>query len=224
MEDYSIEPIYRIIGQKIRESREQLNWSQAELAIKMKVSTPAITHYENATRRIPLHHLKQIAYILGKSYEFFTDEASVRYSKSTKDQIISVANLISDGKYLPIIDFDLRLNENYDCNDFSDKKLYPFPCDIVEKADVAYRIFKDDKIKYFLIDITNNPMEGDLIFTIESDVFIDDNDEIEGIVETYHIANYRDGEIMVDFAGTEYPLDKNRYEPVGIIKTIIETK
>jgi len=74
--------IYSLIGQRIRAAREELNLSQAELATKLRVSTPAITHYENATRRIPLYHLKQLGSILGKPHSYFVDDFQIMVKPS----------------------------------------------------------------------------------------------------------------------------------------------
>jgi transcriptional regulator with XRE-family HTH domain len=51
------EPIYRIIGKRIKDARLNQGMSQLDLALEIGVSETSIWHFENATRRVYVHHL-----------------------------------------------------------------------------------------------------------------------------------------------------------------------
>lgn len=62
MQSYDIKTIG---GARIRQAREQRNWSQADLAAMIRVSVSAITKWENEKRNILEQHLFPLINILG---------------------------------------------------------------------------------------------------------------------------------------------------------------
>lgn len=61
MQSYDIKSIG---GAKIRQAREQHDWSQAELAAMIRVSVSAVSKWENETRNILEQHLFPLINIL----------------------------------------------------------------------------------------------------------------------------------------------------------------
>jgi transcriptional regulator with XRE-family HTH domain len=70
------EDIYRKIGQKIAQTRKDLNITQQGLAAKTHLTRQTITLYETGARRIPLVSLLDIAKALHTSlYELIPTES-----------------------------------------------------------------------------------------------------------------------------------------------------
>ncbi len=55
------EPIYRLLGAKIEQTRSMLGWTQDELAKKVGLTRTSITNIEAGRQRILLHDLEKFA-------------------------------------------------------------------------------------------------------------------------------------------------------------------
>ena len=55
------EPIYRLIGAKIEQTRNALGWTQLELANKVHMSRGSIANIELGRQRILLHDIEKFA-------------------------------------------------------------------------------------------------------------------------------------------------------------------
>jgi DNA-binding XRE family transcriptional regulator len=56
-----IEPIYRLLGAKIEQTRTVLGWSQMELAKKVHLSRGSIANIETGRQRLLLHDVEKFA-------------------------------------------------------------------------------------------------------------------------------------------------------------------
>lgn len=61
MTEQQINTLYRIIGARIREAREDINISQDKLANKVGVSRSSVVNIEKGRQRLPLHLMWNIA-------------------------------------------------------------------------------------------------------------------------------------------------------------------
>lgn len=168
MEDYVIEEIYKQIGRKIREEREKQGISQAELAKKIQTSTATITHYENGTRRIPIHHFEKIRKYLDKSFDYFVNENNIKYSTSTREKIIAVANLIDNTIHIPVIEFEEKTPLEYEENeedilDFNNKPTISISKDDFPNAEFAYKLENEICYIYAIMDTTRETQENDYV-------------------------------------------------------------
>ena len=59
-----------MIGEKIKELREEKELSQEDLAKKLNISRPALSLYETSKRQVPNHLIPQIANFFGVSIDF----------------------------------------------------------------------------------------------------------------------------------------------------------
>ena len=66
------------LGEKLRQAREYLGFSQDEVATFLKVPRTAVTHIERGQRRVEALELKRLAELYRKPVGYFTgeDEAS----------------------------------------------------------------------------------------------------------------------------------------------------
>ena len=71
--------VYREIGQRIQQAREEQGLTQEELAIKLGCTQSALSNYELGKRRLYLAGLEQIAEILGKSLSYFLELPPERF-------------------------------------------------------------------------------------------------------------------------------------------------
>ena len=68
--------VYRGIGMKIQQAREELGITQQELATKLGCTQAALSNYELGKRRLYLANLERIASALGKPLSYFTEPAA----------------------------------------------------------------------------------------------------------------------------------------------------
>ncbi|OGN92651.1 MAG: hypothetical protein A2Z75_08310 [Chloroflexi bacterium RBG_13_50_10] len=65
--------VYRSIGIKIQQARQELGLTQEELASRLGCTQAALSNYELGKRRVYLAGLEQIADILGKPLSYFLE-------------------------------------------------------------------------------------------------------------------------------------------------------
>ena len=65
--------VYRKIGIKIQEARQELGLTQQELASRLNCTQAALSNYELGKRRLYLANLERIASALGKPLSYFTE-------------------------------------------------------------------------------------------------------------------------------------------------------
>jgi len=65
--------VYRSIGMRIQQARQELGLTQEELAAKLGCTQAALSNYERGKRRLYLASLEQIANILGKPLSYFLE-------------------------------------------------------------------------------------------------------------------------------------------------------
>src|SRR5437867_2551122 len=64
--DTTPSPLYKVIGGRIREARNDTGLSQDELAKAVRLTRTSITNLENGNQQVPLHTLFDIARALGR--------------------------------------------------------------------------------------------------------------------------------------------------------------
>lgn len=65
-----IEACYIAVGARVRMIRENLGWTQQEIAEKAEMSRASLANIEAARQRIPLHDIEAIAKALGTNTKF----------------------------------------------------------------------------------------------------------------------------------------------------------
>jgi len=55
------EPVYRLLGARIEQTRTVLGWTQLELAKKVGLTRTSVTNIESGRQRILLHHVEKFA-------------------------------------------------------------------------------------------------------------------------------------------------------------------
>ncbi len=65
--------MYRTIGERIQQAREESGFTQEELAAKLNCTQSALSNYELGKRRLYLAGLAYVAQILGKPLSYFVD-------------------------------------------------------------------------------------------------------------------------------------------------------
>jgi transcriptional regulator with XRE-family HTH domain len=68
--------VYRSIGLRIQQAREELGLTQQELASRLGLTQAALSNYELGKRRLYVANLEQIASTLGKPLSYFTESAA----------------------------------------------------------------------------------------------------------------------------------------------------
>jgi len=66
----------REIGERIKQAREEIGLTQLELAARMKCTQSALSNYELGKRKLNLTLLIEVAQILNKPIDFFTESTS----------------------------------------------------------------------------------------------------------------------------------------------------
>ncbi|MDD5312800.1 MAG: helix-turn-helix transcriptional regulator [Dehalococcoidia bacterium] len=65
--------VYREIGKRIQQAREESGLTQEELAAKLGCTQAALSNYELGKRRLYLSLLNEMARILNKPFDYFMD-------------------------------------------------------------------------------------------------------------------------------------------------------
>lgn len=86
--------IKKIFGQNVRKYREKLNWSQAELAEKIDVSTAFMTHIEHGTRGVSMETIECLAVVFGIPYMALFDEETEKTVPSEKIRVLNLKKQI----------------------------------------------------------------------------------------------------------------------------------
>jgi transcriptional regulator with XRE-family HTH domain len=73
----------RGLGEKLREAREYVGFSQDEVATFLKVPRTAVTNMENGQRKVEALELKRLAELYRRSVGFFTGEEDAAESLPT---------------------------------------------------------------------------------------------------------------------------------------------
>nr|QGT51395.1 hypothetical protein Unknown280_0870 [uncultured Spirochaetaceae bacterium] len=76
-----MEDIKKTFGRNVRKYREQLEWTQAELAEKIDISTAFMTHIEHGTRGVSMETVEILARTFGICYADLFEEDSSKKSK-----------------------------------------------------------------------------------------------------------------------------------------------
>jgi len=66
-----IEPVYKLVGRRIKEVRDFLGWTQEELAERMQTSRPTIANIEGGRQRIMLHDIENFCRVFNMTYQKF---------------------------------------------------------------------------------------------------------------------------------------------------------
>ncbi len=66
----------REIGERIKQAREEIGLTQLELAARLKCTQSALSNYELGKRKLNLTLLIEVAQILNKPIDFFTESTS----------------------------------------------------------------------------------------------------------------------------------------------------
>ena len=100
-----MEDIKKILGRNVRKYREQLEWTQAELAEKIDISTAFMTHIEHGTRGVSMETVEILALTLGIHYADLFEEndseetqinVKITAQKLKKKLISSITSEIDD--------------------------------------------------------------------------------------------------------------------------------
>jgi transcriptional regulator with XRE-family HTH domain len=67
---------WQALGERLRESREYLGLSQQEVAERLGISRPAVTHMEAGKRKVSTLELRELAALYRRPYEWLIGEAS----------------------------------------------------------------------------------------------------------------------------------------------------
>lgn len=66
-----VEPVYRRIGKRVQQLREERGWTQKELAKKVDLSRQSITNLETGKQRVRLHEMAKFHKAFSLSPEDF---------------------------------------------------------------------------------------------------------------------------------------------------------
>jgi transcriptional regulator with XRE-family HTH domain len=87
---------WRAIGERLRESREYLGLSQADVADALNLSRPAVSSIEAGKRKVSGLELKRLARLYRRSYEYFLGEAQPDAADESIDAIFRAARSLSE--------------------------------------------------------------------------------------------------------------------------------
>lgn len=82
-----MEDIKKVFGRNVRKYREQMEWSQAELAERIDISTAFMTHIEHGTRGVSMETIECLAVTFGIPYTALFDEKSTNNVRSERIKI-----------------------------------------------------------------------------------------------------------------------------------------
>lgn len=115
MSEYEIE-LYKIIGEMIRERRQNLGITLDQLAADLGVTAKTVQRYETGERKVKINTVMEISKILNFDYNKFMADAKQRLSGETNhvsyyinEETAKIAQEIYDNKELKIL-FDASRN------------------------------------------------------------------------------------------------------------------
>jgi len=77
--------VYRSIGMRIQQARQELGLTQQELASRLHCTQAALSNYELGKRRLYFASLEQIAEILGKPMSYFLESLTSTDEEDSKN-------------------------------------------------------------------------------------------------------------------------------------------
>jgi transcriptional regulator with XRE-family HTH domain len=96
------------IGEKIKQRRTELKWSQRELAAKMGYNHSTITRIETGKIDIPQSRIAQFSEVLGVSVAYLMDWEEVKKNNDVKTDI--VVRMRTDSDFYSVIEGINQLN------------------------------------------------------------------------------------------------------------------
>jgi transcriptional regulator with XRE-family HTH domain len=105
--------VYREIGRRIQQAREESGLTQEELAARLGCTQSALSNYELGKRRLYLSLLNEIAQVLGKPLDYFLESpveehddgvSSLLADPQLKEILISASSLSAKERKL-VLDF-----------------------------------------------------------------------------------------------------------------------
>ena len=96
------------IGDRIRQRRKELKWSQRELAAKMGYNHSTVTRIENGIIDIPQSRISQFAEVLGVSVAFLMDWEEVQ--KNNDIITDAVVKMRTDVEFFSLVECLLKLD------------------------------------------------------------------------------------------------------------------
>ena len=96
------------IGEKIKQRRQELQWSQRELASKMGYNHSTITRIETGKIDIPQSRIVQFSEVLGVTVAYLMDWEEVKKENNIKTDI--VVRMRNDDEFFSVIEGLHQLN------------------------------------------------------------------------------------------------------------------
>jgi transcriptional regulator with XRE-family HTH domain len=84
--------VFREIGKRIQQAREEDGITQEELAARLGCTQSALSNYELGKRRLYLNLLTQIAQVLNRPLEYFLDSSAGEDEKKDGDKSALLAD------------------------------------------------------------------------------------------------------------------------------------
>jgi transcriptional regulator with XRE-family HTH domain len=81
--------IFREIGRRIQQAREEMGLTQEELAARLGCTQSALSNYELGKRRLYLNMLNEIAVILNRPLDYFTDTPVATTDNNVVDRLVA---------------------------------------------------------------------------------------------------------------------------------------
>jgi len=75
--------IFREIGERIKQAREGSGLTQLELAVRLECTQSALSNYELGKRKLNLNLLIEIAQVLNKPIDYFTESTAEDRNEET---------------------------------------------------------------------------------------------------------------------------------------------
>lgn len=133
--------LYKLVGERIREAREDRGWTQAQLGEAIGYSQATIGNYELGRRHVSIDDLYKIAEALGKPYSFFigADKHYEEQARRDAEQKMrsDVAGYVGV-RMLPILRNAIANGVRLSPDDLLGS--VPVPREFSERADIVVRV------------------------------------------------------------------------------------
>lgn len=93
------------LGERLRQAREYLGFSQGEVAEHMSLSRPAITNIEAGRRKVSTFELARLAALYRRPYEHFLGEIEEVPQDATTGALFRAAQELSEGDKQQVLRF-----------------------------------------------------------------------------------------------------------------------